>query len=136
MYFFSSAQRPLHQLALLHDQATKKDATKEDATKKKDAMKKYVIKKDALKEDARHQSILQSATKSAGGLIFQGRHQFYSYIPTESPTSRFFPVRGMKLDVSLIFQNLIRIFLLQVSRSKINQLFLTSVSWRLTGGQE
>ena len=34
----------------------------------------------------------------------QGRHQFYSYMPAESPTTRFFPVRGMKLDVGLTFQ--------------------------------
>ena len=33
----------------------------------------------------------------------QGRHQFFSYIPSQSPSSRFFPVKGMKLDVSLIF---------------------------------
>ena len=32
-------------------------------------------------------------------IFVQGRHQFYSYIPRESPTTRFFPVRGMKLDV-------------------------------------
>ena len=32
-------------------------------------------------------------------IFVQGRHQFYSYIPRESPTTRFFPVRGMRLDV-------------------------------------
>ena len=62
---------------------------------------KICDKKDAMKEDVTHQSILRSATKSVGRHLFQDRHQFYSYIPTESPTSRFFPVRGMQLDVSL-----------------------------------
>ena len=103
---FSSAQRFFTLTCTIrHDQATKKDATKKEETKedatKKDAYK-YAIKNDAMKEDARHQSILQSANKSVGRHLFQDRHQFYSYIPTESPTSRFFPVRGMQLDVSLI----------------------------------
>ena len=62
-------------------------------------------------------------------IFFQGRRQFYSYIPTESPSLRFFPVRGMKLDVSFIVTNSVCIlFFFQVDKSKVNQLFLTSVT--------
>ena len=65
----------------------------------------------------------------------QGRHQFFSYIPSQSPTTRFFPVKGMKLDVGLKLSKFLNVLLLllQINRSKPNQLVLTSVSWRLTG---
>ena len=99
---------------------------KEYIPTKKDAMKKYATKKDVMKRYARHQSVKRIIREH----IFvcrnsQNGHQFYSFILTESPTSRFFssPVRGMKVEVSLIFQNLLTIFFFQVSKSKINQLF-------------
>ena len=69
--------------------------------------------------------------------FFQGRHQFYSYVATESPTSRFFPVKGMKLDVGVIFSKSVNnLSFFKACKSKTNQLFLTSVSWRLTGDKE
>ena len=42
------------------------------------------------------------ALKKVSKCISKGRHQFLSYIPAESPTSRLFPIKGMNLNVSCL----------------------------------
>ena len=42
------------------------------------------------------------ALKKVSKCISKGRHQFLSYMPAESPTSRFFPIKGMNLNVSCL----------------------------------
>ena len=46
-----------------------------------------------------------SAYNSLTNHFFQGRHEFYRFMPHENPTVQIFPVKGMNINVRQLFEN-------------------------------
>ena len=50
---------------------------------------------------------------------YKGRHEFYRFMPQESPPVRVFPVKGMKINVSLGWAFIILLFDSSVEDNKL-----------------